>query len=113
MGVFPHFHPLGLGEVGALVAASMAPVTHGSNPEVMGLDGSALPISKLVWVGSDHRTVLDPTDLAGGLPQQLQQPFIAVDHRITYFMGLSLIVEILPSALNSFKTRSTLDSEKM
>ena len=48
MGLLPHFHPLGLGQIRALVTAGMAPVTHGSNPEVMGLDRPALSISKLI-----------------------------------------------------------------
>jgi hypothetical protein len=113
MGFLPHLHPLGLGEIRALVTAGMAGVAHARTPKIVRFHGPPFSIPELVRVSGDHRAVLNPADLAGRFSQELQQPFVAVDHRITYFMGLSLIVEILPSALNSFRTRSTLDSDKM
>jgi hypothetical protein len=113
VGVFPHFHPLGFGEVGALVTAGMAPVTHGRDPEVMSLDGPAFTIFELIRVGGHHGAVLVKTDHARSIPDNLQQPAISVHHLSLYCTGLLGMASTFPSALNSFRTRKTLESDKM
>ena len=65
MGFLPHLYPLGLGEIRALVTAGMTGVAHARRPEIVRFQGSPFSIPKLVRVGGDDRTVLDPADLAG------------------------------------------------
>lgn len=71
MSLFPHLNPLGLGEIGALVAAGMTPVTHGADPEVVTFLATALFISELIRVSGYYGSILDPADLAGRLPNGL------------------------------------------
>ena len=105
MGFLPHLYPLGLRKIRALVTAGMTGVTHARTPEIVRFHGSPFSIPELVRMGGYDRTVLDPADLAGRLSQQLKQLFVPVYHRITYFNGLPLIVEIFPSASNSLIAR--------
>jgi hypothetical protein len=91
----------------------MAPVTHGRDPEVMSLDGPAFTIFELIRVGGHHGAVLVKADHARSIPDNLQQPAISVHHLSLYCTGLLGMASIFPSALNSFRTRSTLESDKM
>lgn len=105
MGFLPHLYPLGFREIRTLVTAGMTGVAHARTPEIVRFHGSPFSIPELIRVGGDDRTILDPADLAGRLPQQLKQPFVPVYHRITYFKGLPLMIEIFPSASNSLIAR--------
>jgi hypothetical protein len=91
----------------------MTPVTHGRDPEVMSLDGSALTIFELIRVGGHHGAVLFKADHARSIPDNLQQPAISVHHLSLYCTGLLGMASTFPSALNSFRTRKTLESDKM
>lgn len=105
MGFLPHLCPLGLGHLGALIAICMTGVAHGRDPEIVTFLATAFFIPELIGVSGYYRTVLDATNLARGFPQQLQQPFVPVYHRIIYFRGLPWMVEILPSSSNSLIAR--------
>ena len=72
MGFLPHFYPLGFREIRALVTAGMTGVAHARTPKIVRLDRSPFSIPELVRVSGYYGTVLNPADLAGRLPQQLE-----------------------------------------
>lgn len=48
VGALPHFHPLALGQLMALVEFKVAREAQGRDPVVVSLDASPLPITQLV-----------------------------------------------------------------
>jgi len=72
MGFLPHLYAFGFAHLVALIQIHVAGKAQGGHAVIVRLDAAAFAITELVGVSCYHRSILRPTLLAWGFPQEFK-----------------------------------------